>query len=66
MKETEQDKAIICCNCGEEFIFSVGEQEFYQERNFIPPRRCPFCRREIRRKRKALEGEQVRKVSHEG
>ena len=28
----KQDKKIICKDCGKEFIFTVGEQEFYQEK----------------------------------
>ncbi|NFQ39002.1 cytochrome C551, partial [Clostridium botulinum] len=26
------DKTIVCRDCGSEFIFSVGEQEFYKEK----------------------------------
>ena len=40
------DKTITCRDCGSEFIFSVGEQEFYQEKGFTnEPRRCISCRR---------------------
>ena len=28
------DKTITCRDCGSEFIFSVGEQEFYKEKGF--------------------------------
>ena len=28
------DKTITCRDCGIEFIFSVGEQEFYKEKGF--------------------------------
>ena len=34
------DKIITCRDCGSEFVFSVGEQEFYNE-----PTRCMSCRR---------------------
>ena len=41
-----EDKKIICKDCGEEFIFTVGEQEFYKEKGFEnEPVRCPACRR---------------------
>ena len=41
-----QDKILICKDCGKEFVFSAGEQEFYAERGFeTEPRRCPECRR---------------------
>ncbi|MBE6072236.1 MAG: cytochrome C551 [Clostridium butyricum] len=40
------DKTIVCRDCNDEFIFSVGEQEFYQEKGFSnEPVRCPACRR---------------------
>lgn len=40
------DKKIICKDCGKEFIFTVGEQEFYKEKGFEnDPVRCPDCRR---------------------
>ena len=38
------DKTITCKDCGSEFIFSVGEQEFYKEKGFDnEPVRCPAC-----------------------
>ncbi|HBJ1655512.1 TPA: zinc-ribbon domain-containing protein, partial [Clostridium botulinum] len=40
------DKTIVCRDCGSEFIFSVGEQEFYKEKGFDnEPTRCAACRR---------------------
>lgn len=41
----KKDKTIICKDCGEEFIFTVGEQEFYEEKGFTnEPVRCKACR----------------------
>jgi ssDNA-binding Zn-finger/Zn-ribbon topoisomerase 1 len=41
-----EDKKIICKDCGKEFIFTVGEQEFFKEKGFDnDPVRCPDCRR---------------------
>ncbi len=41
-----EDKKIICKDCGKEFIFTVGEQEFYKEKGFTnEPTRCVACRR---------------------
>ena len=34
-----EDKTLVCKDCGKEFIFSAGEQEFYQERGFQSRRR---------------------------
>ena len=40
-----QDKTLVCKECGQEFVFSVGEQEFYAERGFQnEPQRCKACR----------------------
>ena len=40
-----EDKSLLCRECGEEFIFSAGEQEFYQQRGLLnQPGRCPACR----------------------
>jgi len=39
------DKTLVCVECGGEFIFTVGEQEFFNSRGFTnEPRRCQSCR----------------------
>ena len=39
------DKTLICVECGAEFTFTVGEQEFFQARGFgNEPKRCRSCR----------------------
>ncbi len=40
-----EDKTLTCKDCGEEFTFTVGEQEFYAEKGFTnEPQRCKNCR----------------------
>lgn len=40
-----QDKTLVCKDCGQEFIFTAGEQEFYAEKGFTnEPQRCKNCR----------------------
>ena len=40
-----EDKTLVCKDCGEEFIFTAGEQEFYASRGFQnEPMRCKACR----------------------
>ena len=52
MASTE-DKSITCVDCGEEFLFTAGEQAFYRERGLTnEPTRCKSCRE----KRKATRG----------
>ena len=29
-----EDKTLVCKECGQEFVFTAGEQEFYAERGF--------------------------------
>ncbi len=51
-----EDKVIVCRECGEEFVFTIGEQEFYAERGFDKaPQRCFTCRK--RRKHSTDENE---------
>jgi CxxC-x17-CxxC domain-containing protein len=39
------DRSISCVDCGQEFSFTAGEQEFYAQRGFTEaPKRCPSCR----------------------
>lgn len=41
-----EDKTLVCRECGNEFTFSVGEQEFYKEKGFEnEPTRCAPCRK---------------------
>lgn len=42
---SEKNQKLICQDCGREFAFSAGEQKFYQEKGFEPPKRCPDCRK---------------------
>ena len=40
-----EDKTLVCKECGNEFVFTAGEQEFYAERGFQnEPQRCKACR----------------------
>jgi CxxC-x17-CxxC domain-containing protein len=40
-----QDKTLQCSDCGQEFTFTAGEQEFYVSRGLQnEPKRCPECR----------------------
>ncbi|MBE3575476.1 MAG: zinc-ribbon domain containing protein [Firmicutes bacterium] len=49
-----QDKTLTCRECGKEFVFTAGEQEFYAEKGFQnEPSRCPECRASRRRERSA-------------
>lgn len=48
-----EDKTLICKDCGEEFIFTAGEQEFYASKGFEnEPQRCKSCRDNKKRERR--------------
>jgi CxxC-x17-CxxC domain-containing protein len=53
MFSTGTDKTLTCADCGQEFAFSASEQQFYADRGFSEPRRCPSCRAS----RKAARGD---------
>jgi CxxC-x17-CxxC domain-containing protein len=39
------DKTLTCADCGADFTFTAGEQEFHASKGFThEPRRCPSCR----------------------
>ena len=41
-----EDKTLVCEDCGKEFVFSVGEQEFYAQKGLQnTPKRCQDCRK---------------------
>jgi len=40
------DRTLVCKDCGNEFTFTDGEQEFYKEKGLQnEPQRCPDCRK---------------------
>jgi CxxC-x17-CxxC domain-containing protein len=39
------DKTLTCRDCGTQFVFTAGEQEFYAQKGFTnEPTRCSSCR----------------------
>ncbi len=46
------DKSLTCISCGEQFIFTGGEQDFYKSKGFHKPSWCKKCRD----KKRASEG----------
>lgn len=39
-----KDQTLVCQDCGKEFTFSASDQQFFQEKGFQSPKRCPECR----------------------
>lgn len=43
------DKKLVCKDCGNEFLFSAGEQAFHAQHGLRnEPRRCAICREMMR------------------
>lgn len=56
------DKVLACSDCGQEFTFTASEQQFFADRQFSEPRRCPSCRAS----RKASRGDSGSGSSYSG
>ena len=42
-----RDRLMACQDCGENFVWSADEQEFFAQKGFTdPPKRCAECRRQ--------------------
>ena len=53
------DKNLVCVDCGAEFVFTQGEQEFYAEKGFSnEPKRCPECRKAKKQQRRSSFNQQ--------
>lgn len=56
-----KDKSLTCKDCGNEFVFTAGEQEFYAEKGFEnEPLRCKDCR--VARKNAIRQSRQMHDV----
>ena len=40
----KKDRIIKCQHCGQDFVWTAGEKEFYQEKGLSAPTKCPICR----------------------
>jgi len=53
-----QNKSLQCSDCGTEFTFTAGEQEFFQSKGYTnEPKRCPSCRRARKAQRSGSGGD---------
>lgn len=57
------DKSLRCRECGVDFVFTAGEQEFFAEKGLMnEPQRCPECRATRRRERLGREPREMHPV----
>lgn len=59
--QEKRDEIIVCRNCGKEFTFTVGEQNFYEEKGLKSPVRCKECKA----KRKEQQTKQINNIVSE-
>jgi len=53
-----EDKTLTCKDCGQQFVFTASEQEFYAEKGFQnEPQRCKACRDARKQQRNGDRGE---------
>jgi hypothetical protein len=53
-------KILICVDCGEEFIFTIGAQEYFAEKGYTEdPKRCKHCYMIHKRGKKDVRPEEV-------
>ena len=45
------DMYLECRDCGKDFAYTAGEQEFFREKGYADPVRCPECRKLKKQKR---------------
>ena len=52
-----QDRPLQCLDCKNEFVFTAGEQEFYERKGFKEiPKRCKPCRDARKTRRGSADG----------
>jgi hypothetical protein len=44
LKNYFRDKTLNCCDCGQSFVFTAGEQAFFASEGLSEPKRCKPCR----------------------
>lgn len=50
-KQKRKDQVIKCKDCGQDFVFSGGEQDYYERKGYCTPKRCKCCRDRIKLQR---------------
>ena len=43
-KHKRKTRKMLCCECNAAFIFTGGEQKFYEDHKLSDPKRCLECR----------------------
>ncbi len=55
-----EPKIIICCDCKQEFVFTVAAQEYFLERGYNEePKRCKSCHTKYKKLQRSNNHSQV-------
>ena len=57
MCNKKDDVKIVCVKCGMEFVFTVGEQRYFEQNNLCFPKRCKACRKIKKERKNQIENE---------
>ncbi len=58
------DRSLVCRDCGKDFVFTIGEQDFYRAKGLQnEPQRCPTCRTNRRREKLGLPAREMHQVT---
>ena len=44
LSQTAEDRDIACRECGQRFVWTAGEQQYFRECELEPPKQCRECR----------------------
>ena len=51
------DRVLKCADCGADFVFTAGEQQFFAEKEFKnDPKRCKACKAKLKQRKPAGDG----------
>ena len=57
------DRSLSCRECGSAFVWTSGEQEFYQQKGLLhEPQRCPDCRQKAKAERAAQRAQNMHDI----
>lgn len=61
---TFSDRQISCRECGDGFVWTAGEQEFYQQKGLLhEPQRCHSCRQRAKQERAAARAANMHDIT---
>ncbi len=61
-----ETKILTCAECGEEFVFTVGAQEYFAEKGYTEdPKLCKSCYMQRKREKKAHAREVNGQIDHQ-